>query len=178
MALLWSSPFWDVKIVVSLRGIRESEPIARVREENMSIKATMRSVLLIITAFALAMPAFAQTRDPTLNDPQQPGSAIVFSKFIKGTVMLPEGGMAPASALKVGVMCPNGATCSSDQEVKIRFHWVCGTTEANLAGSFVCRETDFDVTATVFEKIVLTPMASSLGCRLSSYPGPDVTEGI
>jgi hypothetical protein len=48
-------------------------------------------------------------------------------------------------------------TCAEHEPVKIRFHWVCGTTEANLAGSFICQETDFDVTATVFEKIVLVP---------------------
>ena len=32
---------------------------------------------------------------------------------------------------------------------------VIAETQANLAGSFICQESDFDVTATVFEKIVL-----------------------
>ena len=34
---------------------------------------------------------------------------------------------------------------------------VIAETQANLAGSFICQESDFDVTATVFEKIVLVP---------------------
>ncbi len=113
---------------------------------------------LLVPALALAAPAFAQVRDPTLSDATEPGSVIVFPKFINGSgVVLPEGVPAPVTELEVGVVCPKGATCSEHQPVKIRFHWVCGTTEANLAGSFICSETDFDVTATVFEKIVLVP---------------------
>jgi hypothetical protein len=90
-----------------------------------------------------------------LSDATEPGSVIVFPKFIQGAVTLPEGGPAPKSELEIGVVCPKGVTCPEHQPVKIRFHWVCGTTEANLAGSFICQETDFDVTATVFEKIAL-----------------------
>jgi hypothetical protein len=129
--------------------------IGREREGNMKPgKATMRSVLLIIPALALAMPAFAQSRSPRLSDSQEPGSVIVFPKFNNApAVSLPFGGTAPASALKIGVVCPKGATCSSDQQVTIRFHWVCGASATNP----VCEEANFDVTATVFEKIVLVP---------------------
>src|SRR5215472_9298545 len=116
-----------------------------------------RLAALLIPAFALAAPAFAQVRPTTLSDSQEPGSVIVFPKFVKGTVALPEGGTAPVTELEIGVVCPKGVICPEHQAVKIRFHWVCGTSEANLAGSFICKETDFDVTATVFEKIVLTP---------------------
>src|SRR6516162_10144361 len=113
------------------------------------VKAARLAVLLV--------PAFAQVRPTTLSDSQEPGSVIVFPKFIQGTVRLPEGGTAPITELEVGVVCPKGVTCGEHQAVKIRFHWVCGTTEANAATSFVCKETDFDITATVYEKIVLTP---------------------
>jgi hypothetical protein len=88
----------------------------------------VRSWLLLIPALALAMPALAQTRDPRLSDSQEPGSVIVFPKFIQGTVPLPEGGMAPASEIEVGIVCPPGQTCAEHQPVKIRFHWVCPTT--------------------------------------------------
>jgi hypothetical protein len=70
-------------------------------------------------------------------------------------VTLPEGAPAPATELEIGIICPKGVGCAGDQPVKIRFHWVCGTTEANLAGSFICQDSDFDVTATMFENIVL-----------------------
>jgi hypothetical protein len=118
------------------------------------IKATLRSVLLIMPALASAIPAFAQTRSAKLSDSQEPGSVIVFPKFVNAAaVRLPEGGMAPASALKIGVVCPKNASCTSDQEVTIRLHWVCGASAANP----VCDETNFEVTATVFEKIILVP---------------------
>jgi len=112
-----------------------------------------RLAMLLVPALALATPALANV----LSDSQEPGSVIVFPKFIQGTVALPEGGTAPISELEIGVVCPKGVICSEHQPVKIRFHWVCGTTEADEANSFICRETDFDVTATVFEKIVLVP---------------------
>jgi hypothetical protein len=130
------------------------------------VKAARLAVLLV-PALALAAPAFAQVRAPTLSDSQEPGSVIVFPKFIQGTVALPEGGTAPITELEVGVVCPKGVICPEHEPVKIRFHWVCGTTEADQATSFVCKETDFDVTATVWEKIVLTPN----GETISQYTG-------
>jgi hypothetical protein len=126
---------------------------------------------LLVPALALAVPAFAQVRDPKLSDATEPGSVIVFPKFINGSgVVLPEGVPSPVTELEVGVVCPKGATCSEHQPVKIRFHWVCGTTEANLAGSFICSETDFDVTATVFEKIVLVPDGTPQNGYASGLP--------
>ena len=92
---------------------------------------------VLVPALALAAPAFAQVVRPVLNDATEPGSVIVFPKFINGSVGLPEGGLAPATELEIGVVCPKGVTCAEHQPVKIRFHWVCGTTEANLAGSFI-----------------------------------------
>jgi hypothetical protein len=121
-------------------------------------------------ALALAAPAFAQVRPLTLSDSQEPGSVIVFPKFIPGTVSLPETGVVPISELEIGVVCPKGVICSEHQAVKIRFHWVCGTSEADLAGSFVCKETDFDITATVFEKIVITPNGDSPNFYTSGLP--------
>jgi hypothetical protein len=116
-----------------------------------AFKETLRSVLLIMPALALTMPAFAQVRDPTLSDATEPGSVIVFPVFKETPVTLPEGGKAPGSVLKIGVVCPKGVTCSSDQAVTIRFDWVC----PGAGPSSICHETDFEVTATVSEKIVL-----------------------
>ena len=94
---------------------------------------------LLVPALALAAPAFAQVRDTRLSDATEPGSVIVFPKFINGSAyIVPESVPAPATELEIGVVCPKGVTCAEHQPVKIRFHWVCGTTEANLAGSFIC----------------------------------------
>ena len=48
---------------------------------------------------------------------------------------------------------PKECQLTSDQEVTIRFHRVCGASAADP----VCQETDFEVNATVFEKIILVP---------------------
>ena len=126
------------------------------------VKAARLAVLLV-PALALAVPAFAQVRDPKLSDATEPGSVIVFPKFINApAVVLPDSTpattvLAPVTELEIGVVCPKGQTCAEHQPVKIRFHWVCGTSEANTGGSFICPETDFDIEATVFEKIVLVP---------------------
>jgi hypothetical protein len=125
---------------------------------------------LLVPALALAAPAFAQVRPLTLSDSQEPGSVIVFPKFVNGTVTLPEGGAAPITELEIGVVCPKGVTCPEHEPVKIRFHWVCGTTEADVAGSFICPEVNFDVTATVWEKIILVPNGSAAGYSTKTVP--------
>jgi hypothetical protein len=129
-----------------------------------------RFAALLVPALALAAPAFAQVRATTLSDSQEPGSVIVFPNFIGGNVPLPEGVFAPATELEIGVVCPKGVICPEHEPVKIRFHWVCGTTEADVANSFVCKETDFDITATVFEKIVLTPNGEPIGTYTAGLP--------
>jgi hypothetical protein len=152
------SAFKNVKTVVSF-GLEHPNSSVRDREGNMSVKASMRSMLLIVPALALVVPAFAQSRPPRLSDSQEPGSVIVFPKFNNTEgVFPPTGGLFPASALKIGVVCPKGATCSSDQPVTISFHWVCPPSVPSV--STTCPETDFVVTATVFEKIILVPDGS------------------
>jgi hypothetical protein len=126
--------------------------------------------MLLVPALALAAPAFAQVRPTTLSDSQEPGSVIVFPKQIQGTVSLPEGPLVPITEIEIGVVCPKGDVCPEHQAVKIRMHWVCGTTEADAATSFVCKETDFDVTATVYEKIVLTPNGETPGFYTAGLP--------
>ena len=128
----------------------------------------------IVPALALATPALAQVRSPLLSDSQEPGSVIIFPKFVNvpGGVTLPEDVTVPATELEIGVVCPVGVICPEHEPVKIRFHWVCGTTEANLAGSFVCPEVDFDVTATVWEKIVLVPDGTPVGGYTIPGTGP------
>jgi len=124
---------------------------------------------------------FAQTSTtpppPTttvLSDSEEPGSVIVFPKFIQGAVSTSEGTNLPITELEIGVVCPKTVTCFEHQPVKIRFHWVCGSTEADLNTSFICKETDFDVTATVWEKIVLTPNGETVG----AYNILDPTKGL
>jgi hypothetical protein len=135
------------------------------------IKRAIRTAGWIFPLLALAGAASAQVRSPTLNDATEPGSVIVFPKFLNAPPLtLPEGAAAPVTEIEVGVVCPKGVSCPEHEPVKIRFHWVCGTSEADLAGSFICKETDFDVTATVFEKIVLVPDGTQQNGYASGLP--------
>ena len=126
-----------------------------------------RSLLLLMPAFAMAMPTLAQERvptpaaeqtpgrDPRLSDSQEPGSVIVFPKFARGTQTV-GGVVLPATEVEVGVVCPNGAICPEHQPVKIRFHWVCPGLQL-FETKLICRENDFDVFATVNGKVVFNP---------------------
>jgi len=115
----------------------------------------IRVSLVLMLALGLATVAFAQMRDPGLSDSQEPGSVIVFHKFIKGTVPL-NGDSAPRTEIEVGVVCPKGASCEQDQDVKIRFHWVCPG-DQTFENKYICQEVDFDAQTTVFGKLVFDP---------------------
>src|SRR5262249_16785467 len=90
--------------------------------------------LLVAISIASGPPACAQPRDPRLSDSQEPGSVIVFPKFIRGFVS-PDGVQTPATEFAVGVVCPKGSFCQEQQRVKLRFHYVCGTNESDIGGS-------------------------------------------
>jgi hypothetical protein len=119
---------------------------------------TLTGVAFLIVVFAVASgpPAWAQVRPTTLADSQEPGSVIVFPKFIRGNVA-PDGVPTPRTEFEVGVVCPKGVTCTEQQKVKIRFHYVCGTNESDISGSFICKETDFDAQTTVNGKLIFNP---------------------
>jgi hypothetical protein len=152
----------------SVCAIQSSE---RRKQTMKFMMRAARPAVLLALAFALAPPAFTQINSTKssaqLSDSQEPGSVIVFPKFVQGTVALPEGGTAPITTLEIGVVCPEGVNCLAHQAVTIRFHWVCGATGA---ASTVCQETDFDVNATVFEKIILTPNGEPTNAYASGLP--------
>ena len=132
---------------------------------------------LLMPALGLAMPASANGRDPRLSDSQEAGSVIVFPKFIRGTVTV-DGVVTPSTEIEVGVVCPHGVTCAEDQPVKIRFHWVCPSSEASAGSSFVCQETDFDLFDTVNGKLVFNPESMTItGDIPAPVPFPDCPRG-
>ena len=127
------------------------------------------AVLFIAFAIASGPPAWAQVRPTTLADSQEPGSVIVFPKFIRGTVF-PDGIATPRTEFEVGVVCPKGLVCPEHQPVKIRFHYVCGTTESDISGSFVCKETDFEAQTTVNGKLIFNPEGAPPGNFITPIP--------
>jgi hypothetical protein len=102
---------------------------------------------LPVAVLTLAASAFAQTGTAALSDWQNPGSVIVFPKFHNGTVT-PSGTKQPATEIKIAIECPKDQTCAENQQVKLRFHWVCPGGQ-DFAGKLICRGGDFDLTGTV-----------------------------
>jgi hypothetical protein len=137
-------------------------------------------LVLLTSAVGLAVPASAEVRSPLLGDSQEAGSVIVFPKFIQGTVTV-DGVVTPQTEIEVGVLCPAGVTCAEGEPVKIRFQWVCPSSEASASTSYVCVETDFDVTTTVFGKVVFnangTPETGDAAVKPATPPAAPCWKG-
>jgi len=103
-------------------------------------------VLVVILALGLVVPSIVQAQ----NNSEQPGSVIVFPKFIRGTVL---GGTVPASEFEISAVCPRGVVCTPNQAVRIKLEWVC----PGSATRPICKETDFFLTTTVNGTVVFNP---------------------
>jgi hypothetical protein len=116
----------------------------------------IRVSLLLMLSMALAIPAMAQRRDPILADSQEPGSVLVFPKFLTGKV---DG--EPRSEFEIGITCPKNldgspGVCEQETDVKLRAHWVCPGGQ-EYADKHICAETNFDLKSTVFGTIRINP---------------------
>ena len=144
------------------------------------IKRCARFTLMLIPALALATPGFAQ-RSPLLADSQEPGSVLVFPKFLTGTQVV-DGVTLPSTEIEVGIVCPAGppffaAGCPEHQVVKLRFHWVCpGFQDFNT--KLICRENNFEVIGTVNGKLVFNPNNMTItGSNAVNVPSPPCPMG-
>jgi hypothetical protein len=121
----------------------------------------MKNLLTVVFAalVLLVVPTITMAEDTTrqLNDPSEPGSVLVFPKFLRGTVRTEQGILA-ATEIEISVTCPRGSTCADGQGVTLRAHWVCPA-EFNRTVGVVgpCRETDFTVRVTVRGSAYFTP---------------------
>ena len=122
---------------------------------------SLSSLLLVSLSIAVTAPAAARPRTPVAawpgvsdvllsvavaapaaapvaawpNDSEQPGSVLVFPKFIRGTFLdaLNPPRITAKTELEISVRCPDGATCGARQAVTLRAHWVCpGCTESSF----------------------------------------------
>src|SRR5438309_625464 len=90
------------------------------------------------------------------NNSQQPGSVLVFPKFIRGTFTdAPVTGQAALARteLEISVRCPKGASCGANQAVRLRAHWVCPGSPTNP----ICAEASFDLKTTVGGTLYFNP---------------------
>src|SRR5262245_1912553 len=123
----------------------------------MQTRTWGRVALAALGALTLAVPALAQVRPVGLSDSQQPGSVLVFPKFLAGTTAHGE----PKSEFEIGITCPKGAEggpglCAEGTMVKLRAHWVCPGSQ-DPEQMYICDETNFDLVSTVTGTIVINP---------------------
>src|SRR5262245_62556341 len=90
-----------------LEAGRGQKPRSVMQRSRITQIALAGVVAFLIVAFVVAAgpPAWAQVRPVGLSDSQEPGSVIVFPKFIRGTVF-PDGFPTPKTEFEVGVVCP------------------------------------------------------------------------
>jgi len=99
-----------------------------------------------------------------LNDSQEPGSVLVFPKFIRGTVSSPDqvnnptDGL-PRSMFQISVVCPADVDCFNTPPdislVTLKAHWVCPPDAEDETST--CKETDFHLYASVWGTVLFNP---------------------
>ena len=141
------------------------------------IQIALTGVVFLLGAFASPIVSAARVgddvRDPRLSDSQEPGSVIVFPKFIRGFVTPLGDSPQPRTEFELGVVCPKNADgtpglCPEGQRVKIRFHYVCGAQE--FVDSQICHEVDFEAKTTVNGKLVFNPEGAAPGNFIAPFP--------
>lgn len=142
----------------------------------------MRWALALLPAVALAMPAWAQVRDTRLADSDEPGSVIIFPKFVNAAPVSVDGALLPRTEIEIGAVCPaNVATgapgvCAEHTPVKVRFHWVCPGEQSTLA-KFKCQETDFDVVISINGKLAFSADGTPINSNSPTVPQPNCKNG-
>jgi hypothetical protein len=142
------------------------------------MKFMTKCAVLLAPVLALATPAFASP-PASLNDSEQPGSAIIFPKFINMPRVLVDGppGIAVArTEIELGAVCPSGQVCPEGTKVKIRAHWVCPGKEG--VDSNICIEEDFVITTlTVNGKVVFAPDGIAINSNSPRVPPAPCARG-
>jgi hypothetical protein len=141
----------------------------------MHARTWRRVALLPMVALTLASAAMAQVRPVGLSDSQEPGSVLVFPKFLTGTT--PNG--EPRSEFEIGITCPKGpeggpGLCAEETKVKLRAHWVCPGSQ-DPEQKYICEEANFDLTSTVTGTIVINP--ANVGHFTQRVPIPPCAAG-
>src|SRR5947207_9125460 len=111
----------------------------------MTTKKWVGLLICLAVTLALTAPALAW-----LNDSEEPGSVLVFHKFVRGTGNdLGVSGQAihALTELELSVVCPPGDFCAAGTRVRLRAHWVCPG----------CAESSFDFDAAVGGTLYFNP---------------------
>src|SRR5690349_5351055 len=122
--------------------------------------------LLAILAVGIITPLFGN-----VNDSEEPGSVLVFHKFIRG--------LAPPFAkteIEISVTCPVGSSCAtSGQTVTLKAHWVCPGSVGAMPTP--CNEVDFHLSTTVNGSIKFDPENFETTTNTNTVPQPPCPRG-
>ncbi len=113
------------------------------------------ALFFVVLTLGMAAPAGAWGNSAP-SDSQEPGSVLVFPKFVRGTVFTPDQGTLPVTQFEISVVCPKGFDCStlpSGFQLTLRAHWVCP--QDTTTGT--CQETDFNLSTTINGTIFFNP---------------------
>jgi len=167
------SCFRDVNITPSATTCPQTHtftPVAQITVTETITTGTNAIVTAITDTISQTAPA------SLLSDSEQPGSVIVYPKFVNelfggGSPIIVDGVAVPQTEIEIGAVCPpafiaGGGFCPEHQPIKIRFHWVCPGTEG--MNSNICPEEDFEVNITVPGKLAFS--ANGLPINTNSPP--------
>src|SRR3989441_11000369 len=147
----------------------------------------LRALILAGVALLVAAPTVVWGQAAMLNDSEEPGSVIVFPKFLTGTVDSGDGTQLPRSDFEISVTCPTDvgdAECNVLRNdpvvagilaftmVTIHFHWVCPGTGPAVPLGGVCPETDFKVRTTIFGTVHINPENLDPKTHIVTSPPP------
>ncbi len=138
--------------------------------------------LALVPALAVATPALALA-PPGLADLTQPGSVIVYPKFVNASVPVlsgngPATALVPQTEIEIGVVCPRNAPpgfCTAHQTVNVHFHWVCPAFEG--VDSQICHETDFLVAISLNGKLAFSPTGTPINTNSPPVTPPPCARG-
>jgi hypothetical protein len=145
------------------------------------MRFTLKGALLAIPMLAFATQAHAAL-PAGLADTTQPGSVIIFPKFINQGQVTVDGNTVSRTEIEIGAVCPplaqfarNLVGCMEHAPVKVRFHWVCPGAEG--FDSNICRETDFDVVLSINGKLAFSTDGIQINSNSPVVPVPQCPRG-
>src|SRR5215475_6885941 len=142
------------------------------------MKFKLKWALAVLPALALAMPALAQIRDTRLADQDEPGSVLIFPKFINAAPVSVDGATLPRTEIEIGVVNPpnTGVVLPDHSTIPVRMHWVCPGTP-DIATNFVCKETDFEIVLSINGKLAFSADGNPLNTNTPVVPAAPCPNG-
>jgi len=128
-------------------------------------------LVMFATLVAILVVSSGLRAQAQLYDPNEPGSVLVFPKFVRGTVAAGE----PATEIEITAHCPQALNVDGfctlpvpGTNVRLEGHWVC----PGQFSTSICKENDFFVSTTVEGTISFNTEGSPVGVNFATVRVP------